>query len=68
MEKVLHTIETNRLEDEIKEETKELEEKHETIVQKEIKELETEIQINNEVQKLSLEAQIQKEINYLSNL
>lgn len=68
VEKLSHTIETYRLEDEIKEETKELEQLHEVKIETEVKELETEIQIQDEVQRLALEAQIQEEIKLLSNI
>ena len=68
-EKLSHTIETYRLEDEIKEETKDLTEKHEKKIQDEVKALETEIQIQDEVKNLALEAQIQDEVKSLeSNL
>ena len=68
-ERLAHTIETYRLEDEIKEETKDLTEKHEKKIQDEVKTLETEIQIEDEVRKLALEAKIQEEIKTLeSNL
>lgn len=53
-EKLSHTIETYRLEDEIKQETKDLTEKHE-------------IQIQEEVRKLALEAQIQEEVKSLAS-
>jgi hypothetical protein len=66
-EKLSHTIETYRLEDEIKEETKDLTEKHEKKIQEEVKTLETEIQIQDEVRKLALEAQIQEEIKSLAS-
>lgn len=68
VERLSHTIETYRLEDEIKEETKELEQEHENKIEQEVKGLESEIQIQDEVQKLALEAQIQDEIKLLSNI